>query len=256
MPGRSFRRLAGCIAIDLVVLDLVLAAAGLAADFKAGAASQRAARALVLEDRRGTRAVFVQAEFAVTQALADFIAGRLLKAYELDRAALLLRGIERGTGRRPAQPEDVVTAVNTALGTLGPATVRFDGRTLSVMAPDGRCRAAISAEGTLSFEGWAEGRGGGSGEKAEVRGPIRAAFQMVEPAHGLQQRTGPVHAYPVQAIALGKQITILGLSGETSLPAGIGRKGLIFAAHANGDSAPPEDERILAAIRQVLARVQ
>ena len=89
-----------------------------------------------------------------------------------------------------------------------------------------------------------------------MRGPIRAAFQMVEPAHGLQQRTDPVHAYPVQAIALGKQVTILGLSGETSLPAAIGRKGLIFAAHANGDSAPPEDERILAVIRQVLARVQ
>jgi hypothetical protein len=248
MPARLSRRLAGCIAIDLVVLDLILATAGLAGDFKAGAAREGAARALVLEDRRGTRAVFVQAEFAVTQALADFVAGRLLKAYELDRAALLLRG----TGRATAQPEDVVNAVNTALGTLGPAAVRFDGRTLSVTAPDGRRRAAISAEGTLRVESG----GKGWGEGAAVRGPIRAAFQMVEPAHGLQQRTDPVHAYPVQAIALGKQITILGLSGETSLPAGIGRKGLIFAAHANGDSAPPEDDRILAAIRKVLARVQ
>jgi len=243
MPGRSSRRLAGCIAIDLVVIDLVVAV-GLAADFKAGAATEGAARALVLEDRRGTRAVFVQAEFAVTQALADFIAGRLLKAYELDRAALLLRG----TGRGPAQPEDVVAAVNTALGTLAPAAVRFDGRTLSVTAPDGQRRAAISAQGELNFEG--------SGEGAAVRGPIRAAFQMVEPAHGLQQRSDPVHAYPVQAIAIGRQITILGLSGEASLPAGIGRKGLIFVAQANGDSAPPEDERILAAIRKVLARVQ
>ena len=239
MPGRSSRRLAGFIAINLLA-----AAAALAGDFKAGAAREGAARALVLEDRRGTRAVFVQAEFAVTQALADFIAGRLLKAYELDRAALLLRG----TGRGPAQPEDVVSAVNTALGTLAPAAVRFDGRTLSVTAPDGQRRAAISAEGTLTFEGWGEG--------AAVRGPIRAAFQMVEPAHGLQQRSDPVHSYPVQAIALGKQVTILGLSGETSLPAGIGRKGLIFAAHANGDSAPPEGERVLAAIRKVLARVQ
>lgn len=242
MPGRSFRRLAGFIAIDLAV-----AAAALAGDFKAGAATEGAARALVLEDRRGTRAVFVQAEFAVTQALADFIAGRLLKAYELDRAALLLRG----TGRGPARPEDVVAAVNTAVGTLAPAAVRFDGRTLSVTAPDARRRAAISAEGMLTFEG-----SGGIGQGAAVRGPIRAAFQMVEPAHGLQQRSDPLHAYPVQAIAIGKQITILGLSGETSLPAGIARKGLIFLAHANGDSAPPEDERILSAIRKVLARVQ
>jgi hypothetical protein len=238
------------------VIDLVVAAAGLAADFKAGAATEGAARALVLEDRRGTRAVFVQAEFAVTQALADFVAGRLLKAYELDRAALLLRG----TGRGPAQPEDMVAAVNTALGKLEPAAVRFDGRTLSVTGPDGRRRATISAEGALGFEGLGEGAGEGwgegSGEGAQVRGPIRAAFQMVEPAHGLQQRTDPVPAYPVQAIALGKQITILGLSGETSLPPGIGKKGLIFLPHANGDSAPPEDERILAGIRKVLARVQ
>src|SRR2546425_1275497 len=104
MPGRSSRRRAGCIAIDLVVLQLVVAAAARASDFKAGTGSEPAARALVLEDRRGTRAVFVETEFAVTQALADFVAGRLLKAHELDRAALLLRG----TGPGPAQPEDVI----------------------------------------------------------------------------------------------------------------------------------------------------
>ena len=71
MRKRSSRRLAGCIAIECA-----LAAAGWSGDFKAGAAAAPTARALVLEDAHGNRAVFAQAEFRITQALADFAAGR------------------------------------------------------------------------------------------------------------------------------------------------------------------------------------
>ena len=59
MPRRLSRRLAGCIAIELLL------AAGLwAAEYQAGVATAGQAKALVLEDRRGGRAVFAEADFA------------------------------------------------------------------------------------------------------------------------------------------------------------------------------------------------
>jgi hypothetical protein len=64
-----------------------------------------------------------------------------------------------------------------------------------------------------------------------VRAPIRAAFQMVDPAHGLQQRGDPVRSISVQAIALGKQFAVLAVEGER------------------------DDPRVSAAVRQVLGRV-
>ena len=108
MPKRLSKRLAGCIAIEVV-----LAAAGASADFRAGAAVASTARALVLEDARGNRAVFAQAEFRITQALADFVAGQLLRAQDLDRAAMLFRW--GGIGNRPAQPADLVSAINAGV---------------------------------------------------------------------------------------------------------------------------------------------
>jgi hypothetical protein len=98
---------------------LALAAAGWSADFRAGAAAAPTARALVIEDTRGNRAVFAQAEFHITQALADFVAGQLLHSQTLDRAGVVFRW--GGIGNRPAQPEDLVTAVSTALAALEPA---------------------------------------------------------------------------------------------------------------------------------------
>jgi len=59
--------------------------------------------------------------------------------------------------------------------------------------------------------------------------PSGAAFQMVEPMHGLQKRGEAVRSFPVQAIALGRQVTILALSGEAALPEGVNPRGLIFA---------------------------
>lgn len=210
MPKRSSKRLAGCIAIELLL------AAGLwAADFeyKAGTAFAGKAKALALEDRRGNRAVFVAAEFGVPNPVADFIAVQALKSYGLDRPGLLLHSVAQG---EPA-PGDAVAAIGAALGALEPAVVRYGAGTLSVTALDGRCLAAWPADHSCTAGGL-------------VRSPIRAAFQVVELAHGLQQRGEPVPSVQVQAIALGKQFLTV---------------------------VPPRsgDVRVSAAIRQVLARV-
>src|ERR1022692_658228 len=99
MRKRSSRQLAGCI-----VIDLALAAAGFASYYRGGAAESGSARALVLEDARGHRAVFTQTEFRITQALADFVAARLLVALDLERPGILFHW--SGIGARPEQPED------------------------------------------------------------------------------------------------------------------------------------------------------
>ena len=86
--------------------------------------------------------------------------------------------------------------------------------------------------------------------------PSGAAFQMVEPMHGLQKRGEAVRSFPVQAIALGRQVTILALSGEAALPEGVNPRGLIFAPFSNEVAAAPRDARVRAAIERVLARVK
>lgn len=240
MPKRFSRRLAGFTAIELL---LVTGLGGAGYEFQAGTASVGRVKALALADRRGHRAVIAQAEFPVTRAVADFAAAQLMKAYDLDRAGILLRGASAGE----AAPADLVTASAAALGKLEPARVLHGSGSLSVTTPDGRCRAAVSADGALAFEGC---RGGGK----PARGPIRMAFQMADLTHGLQQRRDPLRAYPVQAIALGKLVTILALGGST--PAGLFRSpGIIVAPFANDTMAMPDDPRVHAAIRQVLARV-
>jgi hypothetical protein len=106
----------------------------------------------------------------------------------------------------------------------------------------------LSPDGGLAFGGCADG--------AAVTGTIRAAFQMVEPVHGLQKRGEPVRSFPVQAIALGKQVTVLTLSGEAALPEGVNPRGLIFAPFSNESAAAPQDARVRAAVERVLARVK
>jgi hypothetical protein len=103
-------------------------------------------------------------------------------------------------------------------------------------------------DGALAFAGCTDG--------AAVTGGIRAAFQMVEPAHGLQKRGETGRSFPVQAIAVGKQVTILALSGEAALPEGVNPRGLIFAPFSNDTAAAPQDADVRAAIQRVLARVK
>ena len=218
---------------------------GSAADYRAGAAAEGAARALVLEDARGNRAVFTQTEFRITQAVADFVAARLLRSLDLERPGLLLHW--SGIGARPEQPEDLVAAVTAAVNALEPAEVRYGHRSLSVAAGD-RCLGNLNPDGALSLAGCTDG--------VAVAGAIRAAFQMVEPTRGLQKRGERVRSFPVQAIALGRQVTILALSGEAALPEGVRPPGLIFAPFSNDAAAAPRDARVRAAVERVLARVK
>ena len=216
MPRKLSRKLAGCFAIEL------LCAAGLLAadpDYQAATAGTGKVKALALEDRRGTRAVFASVEFRLSQSLSDFIAAQVLKAYDVDRAGLLLHSVGPGD---PA-PDDAVAAIGAALGALEPAVLRVSGGAVSITAPDGHCRATLAADGAVAFERCAPGD--------LVRAPIRAAFQIVEPLHALQPRGDPVRSSSVQAIALGTWFMVLVVDGER------------------------EDARVSAAVRQVLARV-
>ena len=240
MRKRWSRKLAGCI-----VIELALAVVGLAAGYQAGAAESGSARALVLEDARGHRAVFTQTEFRITGALADFVAARLLVSLDLERPGLLLHW--SGIGARPEQPDDLVAAIREAVAALEPAEVRYGHRSLFVATGE-RCLGTLSPDGGLASGGCADG--------AAVTGTIRAAFQMVEPVHGLQQRGEPLRSFPVQAIALGKQVTILALGGEAALPEGVNPRGLIFAPFSNESVAAPQDTRVRAAVERVLARVK
>src|ERR1035438_9386877 len=142
MRKRSSRKLAGCI-----VIDVALAAAGFASDYRAGAAESGSARALVLEDAHGHRAVFTQTEFRITGAVADFVAARLLVSLDLERPGLLFHW--SGIGARPEQPDDLVAAIAAAVAALEPAEVRYGHRSLSVAA-GGRCLGTLSPDGGLA----------------------------------------------------------------------------------------------------------
>jgi hypothetical protein len=216
MPRRLSRKLAGCFAIELIFAAGLLAADP---DYQAGTAAAGKVKALALQDRRGTRAVFATAEFRVSQSVADFIAAQVLKAYDVDRAALLLRS----AGQGDSAPDDAVTAIGAALGALEPAVVRSGAGAISITAPDGHCRATLAADGALAFDGCGQGE--------PVRAPIRAAFQVVDPSHALQPRGDPVRSSSVQAIALGNRFVVLAVDGDRT------------------------DARVSAAVRQVLARV-
>jgi hypothetical protein len=216
MPRKLSRRLAGCFAIELLLAAGLLAADS---DYQAGTAVADKVKALALEDRRGTRAVFATVEFRISQSVSDFIAAQVVKAYGVDRAGLLLTSAGQGD---PA-PDDAVAAIGAALGGLEPAVLRSSGEAVSVTTPDGRCRATLAANGVVAFERC------GAGEP--VRTPIRAAFQIVDPLHALRPRGEPVRSSSVQAIALGKQFLVLAVEGER------------------------DDAHVSASVRQVLARV-
>jgi hypothetical protein len=216
MPKRLSRRLAGCFAIELLLAAGLLAADS---DYQAGTAAAGKVKALTLEDRRGHRAVFATVGFRVSQSVSDFIAAQALKAYGVERAGLLLHSAGEGD---PA-PDDAVTAIGAVLGGLEPAVVRSSGGAVSITAPDGRCRATLAANGAVAFDRCAAGE--------PVRASIRAAFQVVDPAHALQPRDDPVRPGSVQAIALGQRFVVLAVEGDR------------------------DDARVSAAVRQVLARV-
>lgn len=243
MRRRCWRRLAGSIAIDLALAGLLAAA-----DYKAAAGHAGMARVLAIQDSRGVRAVFAEAEFRFTQQLADSIAVQVMKDHDMDRAGLILHW--SGMGNRPAQPDDVIAAIDEAFTKMEPAVVRYARRGLSVLSEEfENCLGSLSPDAMLSFEGCSK-------DGTVITGGIRAAFQMVEPSHGLLKRGDTVRAYPVQAIGLGKVVTILALSGEAPMPEGVNPRGTIYAPFSNESITPPKDERLAAAVQRVLARTK
>jgi hypothetical protein len=233
-------------------------------------------KALALEDRRGNRAVIAQAGFPVTHQISDFAAAQLMKTYALERASILfvgqvinLLGAPWAIVNRPepeaashpgeanqdralsdvsAAASEFTTAIAAALGNLDTARLLSDGSSLAVLTSDGHCLAAIRPDAAFAApaEPCPTGR--------PVRSPIRAAFRTVDLTHGLQQRTAPFRAYPIQALALGKDFAILALGGDAPV-SDFRVKGLTVAPFSNDDEPYPGDLRVREAIRQTLARV-
>lgn len=232
MSIRCWRRLAGSIAISCGL------ASG-ASDYRVGTAEAGRVKAVVLEDRQGNRAIIADAGFTITLTTGDYIAAQLLKSYPLNRSGLLLHSVASGA---PA-PAEAVTAIAAALGNLEPARVLFDGSLFSIVSEEKQCRAVFFP---VAFAGCSAG--------PPVRGPVRSAFQVVEPAHGLEHRDETPPAFPVQAIAFGKQAAILALGGEPPAT-GLSLRGLIVIPQCNGDGHLTPDAIVNAAIQQVLRRV-
>ncbi len=238
MSTKSWRRLAGFIAIKLAV-------AAAAADFqyRAGIASVGEAQAIAWEDRRGNRAALAQTEAVVTLATSDFVAVQLMRLVNVPREGLMIRGAAAGA----AKPEDLWHAIADALRALEPAELRFGGGQLSVTAPGGQCRASLGADGALRFAGCAGGD--------LVRSPLRAAFRVVEPEHGLQHRGDVPPACPVQAIAFGRQAIILGLAGGSGLERFHAPR-LIVVPYVNSSLSFAGDSRIDTTVRDLLRRLK
>lgn len=100
------------------ILFLFAATLSAAAGFRAGVARSENARALALEDPRGSRVVIVTVdEITLSRELADFVAARIMNDYSLDRANLLLN-VSR-TGLNPRRlADELVNVVGAALGQL------------------------------------------------------------------------------------------------------------------------------------------
>jgi hypothetical protein len=227
MSTKFWRRLAGCIAISSLTAA--------APEYRAGAAAVDHVRAVAIESRQGGRAVFAEADFPITRAISDFVAVQLLKTYDLERASITISG----TGSAAADTAAILTAIQQAISRLEPAAITSSG-VLSVRAATGACVATLYP---VRLSGCRDGDA--------VRGPIRAAFQMIDLPHPLQTRDAAAPAYPVQAVAIGKT-TILALGGE--VPPGRFRG--IVVPHANDTTPMPDEPHVRAAIASVLKRVR
>ncbi len=230
MRKRSSQRLAGCIAIELL-LGFLTAAADF--DFHAGAAASGQARALVIEDRRHHAAVIVNVDFSTPLSVSDHMAALAAKAYGMDRSALVIHS----TGEGHPAPEDAVAAIGVALSALAPARVSFGNGALTVS----------TAAGCTKVSGDAVTQACGAVAGDPVGGRIRSAFRVVDLTRGLQPRSATPRYATVQAIALGDTVVILSAPVNFVEPA----PGRIVAALPAIDP----DSRVAAALADVLARV-
>ena len=243
MPAKSWRWLAACIAIELAA-----AGGGRAAgpDFRAAVTQTEGITAHAIEDRHGHAIAIVRTSFPVTRALSDLAAAEIMKAYKLERGDILLRGTPSGSAEPSTVAPEILNALGTALNSLNPVRILSREGTLSVTLADGRCLASIAPSAGLRPEGCTGGN--------PVRGPIRTAFRIAEPVRKLALRSELPAAYPVQAIALGREVAILALGGDSqSFAANF--PGLTVLPFSNDTQAPPDDPQIRAAIRSVLEAI-
>jgi len=231
MLKRSSQRLAGSLAIELLLLGFLTGAADF--DYHAGTATIGHSRALVIEDRRHHPVVIVNVDFSTPLSISDEIGASVAKAFGLDRSALVIHS----TGAGDPTLEDAVAAIGAALSGLEPARVRYTNGALTVSTAAGCTKVSIDAV-TQACDGAA-------GDP--VRGRIRSAFRVVDLTRGLQARSAVPRYATVQAIALGDAVEILSAPANFVEPA----PGRIVAALPAIDP----DSRVAAALADVLARV-
>jgi len=231
MRKRSSRRLAGCIAIELL---FGLAAAAADSAYRAGGAVFGHARVLALVDRQRDAAVIVNVDFRAPLEIADQIGALAAKTHGLDRSAILIHS----TGEGDPAPQDALTAISAALSTLAPAAVRFG--VTGLMASTAAGCTLVSRDSQIGTCSAMEGDA--------VLGPIRSAFRVVDLTHGLQTRGVAPRYATVQAIALGE--TVLMVSAPANLVSSA--SGRIVA------ELPPmdPDARVAEALAAVIARAQ
>ena len=232
MPKKLSKKLAGCIAIELVC---ALGAYAADYEFKAGYAAVGHVKALALEDRRGQRAVIVTAAFSVPLSVADSIAAAAIKEYNIDRASLLFHSVASGD---PVH-QDAHTAIGAALGDLRESFVVFGNGRLTVSSHDGRCRTALTVDASLAACTTPAGD--------SVSGRIRSALRIVDQTRGLQTRDQAPHSVAVQAIALGDSVVIFSAPSNVAQPG----KSIILAL----TPAVENDTRLSAAVGDVFLRV-
>jgi hypothetical protein len=241
MPKRCSGKLAFLIATTLLIAAALQPAA---LEYRAGTAAVGGIKAVAVEDSSGNRAVIVQADFAVSRHVSDVIASELMKSYNLGRGAILLRGKAGGD----AHPDEAVTAAAAALGRLAPARLFSTGASLAILDGQERCLAMVLSDGSLSADS------APCGGRTPVHGPIRTAFRTVDISTGLRQRGESLRIYPIQAIAFGKELGVLGLGGDAPVDEFRG-KNLIVAPFSNDDAPFPDDPAVRAAVRDLLRRI-
>lgn len=253
-----------------MIAALALAALLSGEGYQAGVASitlpDLTATALAIEDQREQRAVIVATDLSgMPRAIADPVAARLGKAYGLDRAFILLHA--SGTHERRYSPQlidDLAAVVGAAIANLTPARLWYGATGLEVTGADGRLRAVLASDDRNSISL----RLSGAVQKMHpVRGPLRAAFQVADLDSGRRLRAGePVRPFPfpVQAMAFGKDLTVLALGGDVPVDYALrvkqeyGSKGLVVAVNSNdviSDLPRGMEDRIFTTIHQVMARV-
>ena len=177
MPKKSSRRLAGCFAIELLLAAGLLAADP---DYRAGTATAGKVKALALEDRR--RPPRRVRNRRVSHIASGFRFHRRPSAESVRRGARRLvapLGRARRSHTRRCRDGD-----RRGTGRARPGRGAVERRS----GLHHRARRPLPRHAGGQWRGSVRLCGGGE----PVRAPIRAAFQMVDPAHGLQPRGEPV----------------------------------------------------------------